>query len=89
MVAYPPVSTVSDDMIRYTNHIHKPSYSLKLNSQEGCTVKAMDGASENGHLDICKYLHTHRREGCERALDLAAQQGAYTIPPYILHHSTL
>jgi hypothetical protein len=31
---------------------------------EGCTPDAMDKAATNGHLDVVKFLHENRKEGC-------------------------
>ena len=38
--------------------------------------KAMNWAAENGHLDVVKWLHENRQEGCTRmAMNNAAENG--------------
>ena len=36
----------------------------------------MDDAARNGHLEVVKFLHMNRREGCtNKAMDSAARNG--------------
>ncbi|KAF0714868.1 hypothetical protein As57867_003636, partial [Aphanomyces stellatus] len=52
-----------------------------------CTTKAMSGAAGNGHLEIVKFLHTHRTEGwASETVTLAAWGGHVAVLAYLLHH---
>jgi len=48
------------------------------------TTRAMDDAAENGHLEIVKWLHENRKEGCtDYAMDLAARRGHLEIVKWL------
>lgn len=37
---------------------------------------AMDEAAKNGHIDVVKFLHSNRQEGCTGgAMDMASRNG--------------
>ncbi|KAL2914245.1 hypothetical protein HK105_206189 [Polyrhizophydium stewartii] len=40
-------------------HMHERGFS--------CTTAAMDGAAENSHINVVRFLHDNRTEGCTRA----------------------
>jgi len=51
------------------------------------TVQAMDFAAKNGHLEVIKFLHENRTEGCsQRAIDLAAQYGHFKVVKWLLEN---
>ena len=44
----------------------------------------MDWAAENGHLDVVKFLHENRDEGCSKdAMDDAAKNGHIDVVEYL------
>lgn len=44
----------------------------------------MDGAAEGGHLEIVKWLHSNRSEGCtKKAMDGAAREGLLDIMKWL------
>jgi len=48
---------------------------------------AMDDAACNGHLDVVKWLHEHRREGCTTdAMDFAAFHGHLDVLRWLHKH---
>ena len=52
--------------------LHQRESDLKFK----CNRKDMDGAAANGHIDIIKWLHENRSEGCTTdAMDYAARSG--------------
>ena len=52
-----------------------------------CTTNAMNWASENGYLDVVKFLHFNRTEGCTKwAMNWAAQNGHNNIIDYLTQH---
>eukprot|EP00122_Pirum_gemmata_P019720 Pgem_evm1s18451 len=47
----------------------------------------MDMAATNGYLDIVKFLHFNRKEGCTRlAFDGAARNGHLEIVRFLHYH---
>lgn len=49
----------------------------------------MNGAAENGHLDVVKWLHEHRREGCTtEAVDMAAGYGHLEVLQFLYANRT-
>ncbi|KAG9409784.1 hypothetical protein AC1031_020095 [Aphanomyces cochlioides] len=53
----------------------------------GCTEDAMDNAAANGHLDVVRFLHEHRREGCTKdAVEKAAANGHLDVVRFLLNH---
>ena len=40
-----------------------------------CSYRAIDNAAANGRLDIIKWLHQNRSEGCNHALVSATEHG--------------
>ncbi|KAI9918512.1 hypothetical protein PsorP6_011383 [Peronosclerospora sorghi] len=51
---------------------------------EDYTRYAMNAAAANGHLDIVKFLHFHRREGCTTAaMDLPAAHGHLHVVKFL------
>ncbi|OQR89583.1 hypothetical protein THRCLA_22667 [Thraustotheca clavata] len=53
----------------------------------GCSTEAMDGAANNGHLDIVQFIHENRFEGCTpNALYGDIQNGYPNIVEYLLTH---
>lgn len=50
-------------------------------------VDAMDLAAEFGHLEVVKWLHEHRSEGCStNAMDLAASNGHLEVVRFLHDH---
>jgi len=44
----------------------------------------MDSAARNGHLEVVKFLHENRTEGCSfAAMDLAAENGHMEVVEYL------
>ena len=44
-------------------------------------------ASSNGHLEVVKFLHEHRKEGCTtNAMDLASREGHLEIVKFLHEH---
>ncbi|OQR80566.1 hypothetical protein ACHHYP_17464 [Achlya hypogyna] len=57
--------------------------------QEGhkCTTTAMDGAAMNGHLDVVRFLHFERTEGCtESAATAAIARGHAAVVEFLIRH---
>ncbi|TMW58647.1 hypothetical protein Poli38472_010206 [Pythium oligandrum] len=53
------------------------------------TTDAMDGAAEKGHLDMVKYLHETRTEGCTSvAMDNAAMNGHLDVVKWLHENRT-
>ncbi|RLN95524.1 hypothetical protein BBJ28_00021025 [Nothophytophthora sp. Chile5] len=53
------------------------------------TVKAMDGAAAKGRLDLVRWLHETRSEGCSKAaMDGAAANGHLTVMRWLHEHRT-
>ncbi|CAM9941389.1 unnamed protein product, partial [Ectocarpus sp. 12 AP-2014] len=49
----------------------------------------MDGAAENGSLEVVKWLHYNRQEGCTGdAIFLAAKTGHADVVQWLLRHRT-
>ncbi|KAJ3288319.1 hypothetical protein HDU76_007706, partial [Blyttiomyces sp. JEL0837] len=56
-------------------------------TSKGFSKRAMDVAAKNGHLDVVKFLHLNRPEGCTTdAMDSAATNGHLEIVKY-LHYN--
>ncbi|EQC27729.1 hypothetical protein SDRG_14480 [Saprolegnia diclina VS20] len=52
-----------------------------------CSTGAMD--SWNGHLEVVRFLHEHRREGCTtRAMDTAARHGHFEVVKFLHFNRT-
>ncbi|RHY01585.1 hypothetical protein DYB28_011769 [Aphanomyces astaci] len=50
-------------------------------------VNAMNASAANGHLEIVKFLHHHRTEGCtRRAMDMAAKNGHLPVVQFLHEH---
>ncbi|TMW58618.1 hypothetical protein Poli38472_010177 [Pythium oligandrum] len=48
---------------------------------------AIDGATRNGHLDMVKYLHEERNDGCTiDAVDIAANNGHLDVVKFLFEH---
>jgi ankyrin repeat protein len=44
----------------------------------------MNWAARNGHLEVVKFLHENRSEGCtEKAMDWAAKNGHLEVVEYL------
>ncbi|EQC25840.1 hypothetical protein SDRG_16289 [Saprolegnia diclina VS20] len=58
---------------------------ISLHERElNCSTKAMDTAAANGHLEVVRFLHEHRREGCTtRAMDEAATNGNLEVVRFL------
>jgi tRNA (Thr-GGU) A37 N-methylase len=53
------------------------------------TTQAMDYAARYGHLEVVKWLHANRREGCTvHAMDYAAQHGHLELVEWLHHNRT-
>ncbi|TMW61218.1 hypothetical protein Poli38472_013681 [Pythium oligandrum] len=51
------------------------------------TTNAMDGAAANGHLEMVKYLHSGRKEGCTTAaMNEAAGNGHLSVVEFLHTH---
>ena len=49
----------------------------------------MNWASENGHLEVVKWLHSNRTEGCtRRAMDMASENGHLEIVKWLHFNRT-
>ena len=54
------------------------------NPEAKCSTHAMDNAAKNGHLDVVKWLHENRIEGCtDDAMEKAAENGHYEIVKWL------
>ncbi|KDO28559.1 hypothetical protein SPRG_06417 [Saprolegnia parasitica CBS 223.65] len=54
-----------------------------------CSSDAMDNAAANGHLEVVRFLHSHRREGCTVfAMDTAAANGHLDVVTLLHFHRT-
>ncbi|TMW57955.1 hypothetical protein Poli38472_013429 [Pythium oligandrum] len=49
-----------------------------------CTTRAMDGAAEEGHMQVVRYLHQRDAPCTRRAIDLSARNGHFEIVQYLL-----
>jgi hypothetical protein len=70
------------DVLQYFQRLQGPAFTRNSFShgEEAaplwCSTKAMDQASANGHLEVVKWLHENRREGCTvGAMNGAASRG--------------
>jgi ankyrin repeat protein len=53
------------------------------------TKNAMDYAAGNGHLEVVKWLHTNRTEGCTKnAMDWAARNGHLEVVKWLHTNKT-
>ena len=63
--------------------------SLHENRTEGCSTFAMNGAAENGHLEVVKWLHENRTEGCTTyAMDFAVEKGHLEVVKWLHENRT-
>ena len=46
----------------------------------------MDLAVHNGDLEIVKYLHSNRSEGCDRALVFASRKNHFDVVKYLVEN---
>ncbi|KDO28556.1 hypothetical protein SPRG_06414 [Saprolegnia parasitica CBS 223.65] len=52
-----------------------------------CSRDAMDNAAANGHLEVVRFLHFNRTEGCTtKALDEAIRNGHLAIVRFLIEH---
>ncbi|TMW58952.1 hypothetical protein Poli38472_007097 [Pythium oligandrum] len=59
------------------------------NVQVDWTTDAMDQAAKHGRLDVVKWLHTNRREGCtKKAMDGAVEEGHYDVVKWLCENRT-
>lgn len=49
-----------------------------------CSTEAMDLAAQSGHVEIVKYLHLNRQEGCVLALVVASWNGYFEVVTYLI-----
>ena len=50
---------------------------------------AMDYASQNGHLNVVKFLHENRNEGCTTcAMDYASENGHLDVVKFLHENRT-
>uniref|UniRef100_K3W5I9 Ankyrin repeat-containing domain n=1 Tax=Globisporangium ultimum (strain ATCC 200006 / CBS 805.95 / DAOM BR144) TaxID=431595 RepID=K3W5I9_GLOUD len=55
--------------------------------KRGMHLPAMEYATENGHLDVMRWLHSHRNEGCTRdAIDNVAENGHFHVAKWFYEH---
>ncbi|ETV97226.1 hypothetical protein H310_09607 [Aphanomyces invadans] len=68
-------------------HVDILAFLLQKRPRAGCLVLGMDLAATNGHLDVVKFLHTHRKDGCsDKALAGALRNGHTHVVAYFLKH---
>ncbi|TYZ58503.1 hypothetical protein PybrP1_010462 [[Pythium] brassicae (nom. inval.)] len=66
-------------VMRYYRSLNEPCRVLSVES-----TQAINGAAENGHLKIVKWLHEHRSEGCSTyTMDRAASNGRLEIVQWL------
>ncbi|KDO24856.1 hypothetical protein SPRG_09688 [Saprolegnia parasitica CBS 223.65] len=54
-----------------------------------CSTKAMDQAARHGFLDVVRFLHEHRTEGCsDAALRGASEAGRLDVVRFLVDHRT-
>ncbi len=61
---------------------------IQLQNQLVFSNKAMDFASDNGHLDVVKWLHYNRTEGCTRKAMDYAENGHVDVVKWFLYNRT-
>ncbi|KAG9409785.1 hypothetical protein AC1031_020096 [Aphanomyces cochlioides] len=61
---------------------------ISLSIPAGCTKYALDNAAAaNGHLNVVRFLHEHRQEGCiEDALEHATANGHLNVVRFLVTH---
>ena len=64
-------------------------FQTRCKSNGTITTKAMDYAAKKGRLDVVKWLHDNRKEGCTtRAMNKAAKNGHVEIVKYLHENRT-
>ncbi|KAF0692332.1 Aste57867_16589 [Aphanomyces stellatus] len=71
--------------LELVRELHARELELELR----CTESAMNDAAARGHLDVVKFLHQHRVEGCStKAMDGAAKNGYLEMVQWLHEHRT-
>ncbi|EGG18382.1 hypothetical protein DFA_03876 [Cavenderia fasciculata] len=87
LIDYPPRLA----LLNAANHgnLSVIEYFHQLNNHCQFTTNHMDYASRNGHLEIVKFLHFNRSEGCtQSAIDNASEGGFLDIVMFLHHNRT-
>ncbi|TMW59362.1 hypothetical protein Poli38472_004431 [Pythium oligandrum] len=76
------------DFAAAANDLFTVEYLHNVKYEDGrCSTKAMDLAAANGHFEMVRWLHNHRREGCTTdAMDMAATNGHLDVLKWLHHH---
>jgi len=70
-------------------HLHMIEWYQKYHPNLRIDKFGMDGAARDGHLDMVKFLHFNRTEGCtHKAMDWAAHQGHLEVVQFLHNNRT-
>ncbi|CAK4660384.1 unnamed protein product [Aphanomyces euteiches] len=70
-----------------TGRLDAIQYLLEQHGDHDYSSRPMDLAAKNGHLEVVKFFHYHRHEGCtDFAMDFAAQSGHFSVVKFLHDH---